>query len=113
VISAFFVCLLVFASLGPLAQPPQSAAPQPHRSDCCAKMMRSNDTDNDCGKQMPNSKQDQQCCAICVIALDLFLASGIELAPPMMGEETFARYLLTEHSRSDPPPIPPPRLATV
>lgn len=60
---------------------------------------------------MPNSKQDQQCCATCVIALDLFLASGIELTPPMMGKETFARYLFNEPSRSDPPPIPPPRLA--
>ncbi|MGH7935562.1 MAG: hypothetical protein ACREF8_00955 [Chthoniobacterales bacterium] len=74
-------------------------------------MMRSSDADNDCGKQMPSSKQDQQCCATCGIALDLFLASGIELAPPMMGEETFARYLFNEASRSDAPPIPPPRLA--
>ena len=107
-VTALVILLALFASLGPLAQPLQSALPLPGRSDCCAKM---NEPQNDCGKQAPKSKQDRQCCATCVIGLGLFIAGATPLATTQPGDESFPLYRLQERSRSERPPTPPPRLS--
>jgi hypothetical protein len=107
-VTALAILLALFASLGPLAQPLQSALPLPGRSDCCAKM-KMNEPQNDCSKEAPKSKQDRQCCATCVIGLDLFIASATPLATTQPGDESFPLYHLQERSRSERPPTPPPR----
>lgn len=107
-VTAIFVFLALFASLGPFAQPLQSARPQSMGSRCCATMQ---ERQNDCAKHMPKSKQDQQCCATCVLTLDLFIGGRIPLPAPSSADECFALYPLNERFRSDRPPTPPPRLA--
>ena len=37
------------------------------------------------------------------------LATASPFVYPPVGDENFAAYVLSEHTRSQPPPVPPPR----
>src|ERR1700741_2516470 len=81
---------------------------RPAKADCCARMNMGDDQ-NDCGKQAPKSTQDRQCCAACAIGLTLFLSPAKPFFYPPLTGNLFASYFAVEHSRSDRPPVPPPR----
>jgi hypothetical protein len=78
------------------------------KADCCAKM-KIGDAQHDCGKQAPKSKQERQCCAACAIGLTLLLSPGKPFFYPPSAGNPFATYSALDYSRSDRPPVPPPR----
>jgi hypothetical protein len=73
---------------------------------CCLRT-----EENGCGKQMPKSGQERQCCQTCSIGLNLFLVHKRDLVPPAPREHQFAEYILKGPSVSFRPPVPPPRIA--
>ena len=82
------------------------------RAECCAKM-NMGDGHNDCGKQGPKSKQNQQCCAACTVCLNLLSAPVKPSFYPPPTDYRFGSFFVGDHSRSDRPPVPPPRTWTV
>jgi hypothetical protein len=105
-----FIFLALSASISTAMLPLQSAMPQAEKSSCCANMKMDDHQQDDCGKQMPKSRQDQQCCAACSIGLVASIDRPTLLLPPPPTDESFAAYTFDLHSRSEPPPVPPPRL---
>ena len=81
---------------------------RPVKADCCDRM-HMGDNQHDCGKQGPKSTQDRQCCAACAIGLTLFLSPAKPFFYRPSTVNSFASYLGLEPSRSDRPPVPPPR----
>jgi hypothetical protein len=73
---------------------------------CCLRM-----EENGCGKQMPKSGQERQCCQTCSIGQNLFLVHKRDLVPPAPRLHQFAEYILKGPSISFRPPVPPPRVA--
>jgi hypothetical protein len=106
----FLLCLLISCSIAAAAIPSRTSAPVPQteKTDCCAKMKTESAT-RECDRHAPKSDQDKECCALCTIGLALVATFAAPFVYPPVGDETFAAYLSSEHSRSQRPPVPPPR----
>src|SRR5437588_6286382 len=102
---ALIVALSIFAVTLPVrAEVPQ---PRQHRMSCCAHMAGER---GHCGGSEPVKSQDRQCCAGCSVGLSLFLASAsIFIFSPDRGEKLVGE-IAASSSRSDRPPVPPPRV---
>jgi hypothetical protein len=105
----FLVCLVVASSIAFAAVPRPAPPPESAKTDCCAKM-KSESSTRECDRHAPKSAQDQECCALCSIGLALFVNPAAPFVYPLVGNETFAAYISSEHSRSQRPPVPPPRV---
>jgi hypothetical protein len=104
----FLICLLLSCSIAFAAVPRQPLVSELQTTDCCAKMKAESAT-HECDRHAPKSDQDKQCCALCAFGLALFAAFATSFIYPPVGDETFAAYISSEHSRSQRPPVPPPR----
>jgi len=102
------ICLVIFCSIVFAAVPAQMPVTQTERAGCCAKMKTESAT-RECDRHAPKSDQDKECCALCAIGLALVATYAAPFVYPAVGEETFAAYVSSEHSRSQRPPVPPPR----
>jgi hypothetical protein len=98
-LSIFAVTLPVRA--GAPVQPPQ------HRMSCCKHFPGE---PGHCGGGEPVQSQDSQCCSACNVGLSLFLASASVLIFSHEGGEKFFSKTAASSSRSDRPPVPPPRV---
>jgi hypothetical protein len=104
----FLICLAIASSIALAAIPRPAPPPESAKTDCCAKMKAESST-RDCERHAPKSDQDKECCALCAIGLALVATFAAPFVYPPVGDETFAAYISSEHSRSQPPPVPPPR----
>jgi hypothetical protein len=105
----FLTCLALSASIAFAALPRQPLVPEIEKTDCCAKM-KAESASHDCEHHpAPRPDPDQQCCAACAFGLAGVLATASPFVYPPVGDENFAAYVLSEHTRSQPPPVPPPR----
>jgi hypothetical protein len=104
----FLLCLLLSCSIAFAAIPRQAPVPEIEKTSCFAKMKTASAT-HDCDRQAPNSDQDKQCCPLCALGCALFATFATPFVYPPVGDETFAAYISSEPSRSQRPPVPPPR----
>ncbi|PYI94189.1 MAG: hypothetical protein DME97_01600 [Verrucomicrobia bacterium] len=106
----FLLCLLISCSIAVAAVPSRASAPVPQaeKTSCCAKT-KPESTTRDCDRHAPKPDPDKQCCALCTFGLALFAGFTTPFVYPPVGDETFAAYISSEHSRSQRPPVPPPR----
>jgi hypothetical protein len=102
------LCLLLCGSLAFAAIPRQPLVPEPEKSDCCAKM-KAQSASHDCDRHAPKPDPDQQCCAACAFGLAGIMTAATPFVYPPVGDETFTAYISSEHTRSQQPPVPPPR----
>jgi hypothetical protein len=102
------ICLVLSSSIAFAAVPAQVPVPQIEKAGCCAKM-KTESAPRECDRHAPKSHQDQQCCALCAIGLALVATFAAPFVYPPVGDETFTAYISSEHSRSQPPLVPPPR----
>ena len=99
------VALSIFAVTLPvrgarLVQPPA------HPMSCCKHFPGE---PGHCGGGEPVQSQDSQCCSACNGGLSLFLASAsVLIFSSERGEKLFSETAVSS-SRSDRPPVPPPR----
>ena len=111
VITALSRCivLIVAASIFAVTLPTRAEVPKPprHRMDCCAHMAGEH---GHCGANEPVGTQDRQCCAACNLCFSLIAASNYPFFfSPDRGEKLFGE-IAASSSRSDRPPVPPPRV---
>jgi hypothetical protein len=104
----FLTCLAVTASIAFAAIPRQPLVPEIQKTDCCAKI-KAKSENHECDRHAPKPDPDQQCCAACVFGLAGILASATPLIYSPGSDENFAAYVLSEQTRSQRPPVPPPR----
>jgi hypothetical protein len=102
------LCLLLFCSIALAAVPRQPLVPELQKTECCAKM-KTESAAHECDRHAPKSDQDQQCCTLCALGCALVATFAAPFVYPPVGDETFATYISSEHSRSQRPPVPPPR----
>jgi hypothetical protein len=102
------LCLLLSCSIAFAAVPRDPLPSEIEKTSCCAKMKMEAAT-HDCDRHAPKSDQDQQCCAFCAFGLAVLTSSATPFVYPPVGDEIFAAYISSEHSRSQRPPVPPPR----
>ena len=102
-------CVLLSSFTALAAIPARSPVVQVEKSDCCARMKAAEDADRECDHHAPKSGQEQQCCAACSLGLALLLTPARPFVYPPLGDETFAAFISRELSRSERPPVPPPR----
>jgi hypothetical protein len=102
------LCLLLSASLGFAALPRQPVPPAVEKTDCCAKM-KAESGNHECDRHTPPGDADQQCCAACAFGLAAIVPNVTTFVYPAVGDQIFAAYISSEHSRSHRPPVPPPR----
>lgn len=101
-------CLLLSLSLAFAAMPRQPLVPKIQKTDCCAKM-KMDSAKHECDHQPPKPDPDQQCCTACAFGLTGILATATPFLYPPVGDENFAAYVMSEQTRSQRPPVPPPR----
>ena len=104
----FLLCLVLSGSLGFAALPRQPLVPDIEKTDCCAKM-KAEAAGHDCDRHAPKSDPDKQCCAACVFGLAGIISNATPFVYPPIGDEIFAAYISSEQTRSQRPPVPPPR----
>jgi hypothetical protein len=100
--------LIVISSIFAVTLPVRAEVPQPprQRMSCCAHMAGER---GHCGGGEPVKSPDRQCCPACTVGLSLFLASGsVFIFSPERGERLISE-IAASASRSDRPPVPPPR----
>ena len=102
------ICLVISCSIAFAAVPAQTPVTQIEKMSCCAKT-KTETVGHDCERHAPKPDQDKECCALCAIGLALVATFAAPFVYPPVGDETFAAYISSEHSRSQPPPVPPPR----
>ena len=102
------LCLILCGSLAFAAIPRQPLVPEIQKTDCCAKM-KMESASHDCDRHAPKPDPDQQCCAACAFGLTGVLANATPFIYPAVGDENFAAYVFSEQTRSQRPPVPPPR----
>jgi len=96
---------LVGVGLPTRAEVPQQ--PRPHRMSCCNHMPGE---PGHCGGSEPAQSKDSQYCAGCNLCLSLIAASTYPfIFSPDRGENLFGKIAISA-SRSDRPPVPPPRV---
>jgi hypothetical protein len=110
VITALSRCfvLIVALSIFAVTLPVRAEVPQPrqHRMSCCAHMAGER---GHCGGSEPVKSQDRQCCPGCTVGLSLFLTSTAAFSFSLEGGERLIDEIAASSSRSDRPPVPPPR----
>jgi hypothetical protein len=111
VITALSRCLvlIVTASIFAVTLPTRAEVLKPprHRMSCCAHMPGE---PGHCGGSEPVKSQDRQCCAPCNLCFSLIAVSNYPfLFSPDRGEKLFGE-IVASSSRSDRPPVPPPRV---
>jgi hypothetical protein len=104
----FLLCLLLSCSISFGAIPRQPVVPKVEKTSCCAKMKMKAQA-RECDRHAPKSNQNQQCCALCALGCGLLATFATPFVYPPVGDETFVAYISSEHSRSQQPPVPPPR----
>ena len=102
------LCLLLASSLAFAAVPHQPRMPEIEKTDCCTKM-KADAADQECNHQAPKPDPDKQCRSVCALCLAGVLTAATLFVYPPNGDETFAAYISSEHTRSHRPPVPPPR----
>jgi hypothetical protein len=102
------ICLVISCSIAFAAVPAQMPVTQIEKTGCCAKT-KTETAAHDCERHAPKSDQDAQCCAFCAVGLGLPATFAAPFVYPPVGDETFAAYISSELSRSQQPPVPPPR----
>jgi hypothetical protein len=110
VITALSRCfvLIVTLSIFAVTLPVRAEAPQPprHQMSCCAHMAGER---GHCGGGEPVKSQDRQCCPGCTVGLSLFLTATAAFIFSPEGGEKLSDVIAASLSRSDRPPVPPPR----
>ena len=109
VITALSRCFvsIVALSIFAVTLPARAEVPKPprHRMSCCAHMAAER---GHCGSE-PVKSQDRACCPACTVGLSFFLASTAAfIFSPQHGERLIDE-IAASSSRSDRPPVPPPR----
>jgi len=104
----FLLCLLLSCSISFAVIPRQPLVSEFQKVDYCAKM-KAQSASHDCERHAPKPEPDKQCCAACAFGLAAVIAAATPFVYPPVGDETFAAYISSEHSRSQRPPVPPPR----
>jgi hypothetical protein len=104
----FLLCLLLSCAIGFAAIPRQPVVPELQKTDCCAKM-KTESLGHECDRHAPKPDPDKQCCAACALGLAAIVSAATPFVYPPVGDETFAAFISSEHSRSQRPPVPPPR----
>ena len=105
----FLIWIVIAASLPFASLPAQiRVIPETNKTDCCARM-KMQSYDHDCERHAPKPESDKQCCALCVMGCAVLATAAAPFVYPPVGDETFAAYISSEHSRSQRPPVPPPR----
>jgi hypothetical protein len=99
---------MIGSSIALAAVPSQVPVPPAEKKSCCAKM-KMESAAPECERHAPKSEQDQQCCALCALGCGLPATFATPFIYPPVGDETFAAYISSEHTRSQRPPVPPPR----
>src|SRR5690242_3297142 len=101
------VALSIFALTLPVRgySPPQ--LPQQHRMSCCQHFPGE---PGHCGGREPVQSQNSQCCPACNVGLSLFPASASLFIFSFDRGEKFFSETAASSSRSDRPPVPPPRV---
>jgi hypothetical protein len=97
-------------SIGTALIPLKAAGGEPAKAKCCAKMKQQT---GDCGKHAPKPQKEKRCCAACAVGLATLTKVAERLVPPAETQKWLAAYLVDEHSRSERPPVPPPRFAFI
>jgi hypothetical protein len=100
--------LLLTSALAFAVVPRQPPVPEIEKTDCCAKM-KAEAAGHECDRPAPKPDPDKQCCAVCALCLSGVLTAAASFVYPPVGDQTFAAYVFSEHSRSQRPPVPPPR----
>jgi hypothetical protein len=110
VITALSRCfvLIVALSIFAVTLPVRAEVPQSHqhRMSCCAHMAGER---SHCGGGEPVKSQDRQCCPACNVGISLFLASCSVFIFSQERGEKLVSEIAASSSRSDRPPVPPPR----
>lgn len=102
------LALLISCTIAFAAAPRQATAPEPAKTDCCAKM-KIESAGHDGDHHPPKSDQEKQCCAACPLGLALLVTPATPFLYPPVGDQSFAAFISSEHTRSQRPPVPPPR----
>jgi hypothetical protein len=101
-----YIVLIVASSIFAVTLPVRAEVPRQHRMSCCAHMAGER---GHCGGSEPVKSQDRQCCPACTLGLSLFLTlTAAFIFSPEAGER-FIDEIAASSSRSDRPPVPPPR----
>jgi len=110
VITALSRCfaLIIALSIFAVTLPVRAEVPQPtrHRMGCYAHMAGER---GHCGGSEPVKSQDRACCPACTVGLSLFLASTAAFIFSSERGERLIDGIAASSSRSDRPPVPPPR----
>ena len=110
VITALSRCivLIVAASIFAVTLPTRAEVSKPprHRMSCCAQMAGER---GHCGGSEPMKSQDGQGCAACNLCLSLIATSSFSFVFPPDHGEKLVDEIAGSSSRSDRPPVPPPR----
>lgn len=105
----FLICLVVSGSIALAGVPAQMPPPPVEKTDCCAALKAKSAT-SDCDHHKPKPASDKQCCVFCASCVAGVLGAATAFVYPPIGDETFAAYISSEHTRSQRPPVPPPRI---
>ncbi|MFL6521115.1 MAG: hypothetical protein ACJ8NS_12910 [Chthoniobacterales bacterium] len=71
--------------------------------------MKAGSASHECDRHPPKPDSDKQCCAACIFGLAGVIAAAAPFIYPPIGDETFATFVASEQTRSQRPPVPPPR----
>jgi hypothetical protein len=104
-----FLSLVAIASSLAVAALPAKPLPPVEKTDCCGAKMKAESAGHDCDRHAPKSDPDKQCCAACTFGLAGIIATAAPFVYPPIGDQTFAVYISSEQTRSQRPPVPPPR----
>jgi hypothetical protein len=105
-----FLLLAISVSIACAIAPLERAVPQTETSDCCLKVKPADQQQHDdCGKQMPKSKQDRQCCAGCFSGIPMMLTDRVNVLAPKADPEDLFALANVGRPNAKRPPVPPPR----
>jgi hypothetical protein len=105
----FLTWVAIASALSVAALPAKPLPPPPvEKTDYCA-VMKSKSAMPDCDHHKPKPAPDKQCCVFCASCVAGILAAATPFVYPPIGDETFAAYISSEQTRSQRPPVPPPR----
>jgi hypothetical protein len=101
------ICAALSASLSISLIPAQANVVPPAKSDCCAKQLVANQH-HGCGKDAPNSAQDQQCCATCFACVAVVQTATL-IPKRSENEQSYTTLSESVMGRTQRPLVPPPR----
>ena len=89
---------------------PARAATGLIKASCCASMKANTFAgDSGCRHDQPTQSNDERCCAGCAFCVAVLPARTNRFACPPAAEQGFTMLLVNALSRSERPPVPPPR----